>query len=240
MDLISGNRIKEAPWRLQEPVDVILGGAGGISSWVALFLSRVNVDSLIHLHIYDFDKVEIHNVGGQLFSPTQVNKPKVSAVQTNVEYLCGSTSNLYTYNEPYTEKTLASSIVIGGFDNMEARKILFLNWEKEVTALKTTEHPPKYSPLLIDGRLTAEQIQIFCVTPENSKRYQKDFLFSDKSVADTPCTFKQTSHVAAMMGSLITNFFLSHINNCNEGIVSRDIPFFYEYFMPINYLNIVP
>lgn len=52
-------------------------------------------------------------------------------------------------------------------------------------------------PIFIDGRLTAEQMQIFCVTPKYISKY-KEHLFDDSEVEDAPCTMKQTSHSAAM------------------------------------------
>lgn len=233
MDNITGNRQLDAPWRLKENLDIILGGAGGISSWTALFLSRANIDEKLTLHIFDNDHVEVHNVGGQLYSPIQSGQFKVDAIKSNIQFLCGENSSLQIYPELYTEKSITSHIMIGGFDNMKARKIMYDNWLKE----SANEIESIYSPLLIDGRLTAEQIQIFCVTPENCLEYSRKHLFHDSAVQDAPCSFKQTSHVAGMIGSLITNMLLSHITNCNLGNKGREVPFFYEYFMPINFLN---
>ena len=53
----------------------------------------------------------------------------------------------------------------------------------------------------IDGRLTAEQLQIYCVKYQDIERYRTEALFSDSDVPDAPCTMKQTSHVAAMIAS---------------------------------------
>ncbi len=36
------NRFKDAPWYAKEDVNVLIGGAGGIGSWLTLFLSRAN------------------------------------------------------------------------------------------------------------------------------------------------------------------------------------------------------
>lgn len=44
-------------WLYRRPV--LLGGAGGIGSWVSMFLSRLGC----HIYIYDFDIFERINLG---------------------------------------------------------------------------------------------------------------------------------------------------------------------------------
>ena len=66
------NRFKEAPWFLSVPEEekavihystINIGGAGGIGSWTALFLSRAG----FYTYVQDFDTIETHNIGGQFF-----------------------------------------------------------------------------------------------------------------------------------------------------------------------------
>ena len=57
--------------------DVILGGIGGIGSWLALLLSRVNVRSLL---IFEDDIVNFHNIGGQLYGIDDVGKSKYDSL----------------------------------------------------------------------------------------------------------------------------------------------------------------
>ena len=71
----SHSRFKGLPWyeHLQQ-VNIL--GAGGIGSWVALSLARQGHKVLVQ----DYDRVEPHNLGGQLYSSKSIGKLKVTAL----------------------------------------------------------------------------------------------------------------------------------------------------------------
>ena len=121
----------------------------------------------------------------------------------------------------------ATSIMICGFDNMEARKVFFNSWKKYVELRPDSEQ--KHC-LFIDGRLAAEEFQVFCIRGDdkyNINRYDNEFLFSDSEADETICSYKQTSFMANMIGSIIINLF---VNFCaNEVGACRDLPFFTTY-----------
>lgn len=200
---------------------VTIGGAGGIGSWVAFFLGRIGFKLLL----CDDDKVEIHNLGGQLFNFNQLNIPKVRAVSEMI--------NLYSNRTPHTtlERITESSFIganfISCFDNMKARSDAFKQWK--------ICNPDK--GIFIDGRLTGEQLQIFCIRRTDQDaitNYEDNYLFDDSEVEDVACTLKQTTHSAAMIASHIVGFFTNHIANINIGEDQREVPFMYEYYIPIN------
>ena len=58
------SRFKDAPWFPKEETNVIVGGAGGIGSWLTLLLSRAGFYPVV----YDFDVLEGHNLAGQLYT----------------------------------------------------------------------------------------------------------------------------------------------------------------------------
>ena len=78
-----------------------------------------------------------------------------------------------------------------------------------------------------------EQLQIFCVTPDKIEEYEQEHLFDDSEVEDAPCTMKQTSHSAAMIASHMVGSFTNHITNIYERELIRDVPFYYEFFIPV-------
>lgn len=219
-------RFKDAPWfnNSEEEENVLIGGAGGIGSWLALLANRAGFVPMV----YDFDTYESHNMGGQLCKVSDIGKPKVEALQDSVKLFCGN--EIYIFNEKYSENSMTHRWVFAGFDNMEARRFMFEKW-KSVYANDA-------EAIFIDGRLLAEQIQIYCVTPKNMDRYEKYALFSDSEVEEAPCTMKQTSHVAAMIASFMVAFFTNHITNVRANSEVRNVPYFWEYFTPIGYLNI--
>lgn len=219
-------RFKDAPWLPKERLQIIIGGAGGISSWLALLLSRINVDNNLDITVYDFDKIEKHNLGGQFYSTNQIGLLKVSAVRQNIKLF--SDCDIKTYGE-YKKDSLIAPIMFSGFDNMSAREIFFSNWKTAYNNIKNDV----VSPIFIDGRLNAEQIQIFCVDNEDKiKEYEKK-LFPENYIADAPCTFKQTSHIATMIASYMVSFFTNHLANCYQQS-GRTVPFFFEVITPLN------
>ena len=235
------SRFKDAPWFPKEETAIIVGGAGGIGSWLSLLLSRAGFYPIV----YDYDRLEEHNLAGQLYTKLDAenNTLKVDALKG----LCKNfaDTDITVMNEKYTKDSMSHHYVFSAFDNMQARKDMFEAWKEyvaewkedikvfDLTEEKVSEQPV---PLFIDGRLTAEQMQIFCVTPARIEEYEKH-LFDDSEVEDAPCTMKQTSHSAAMIASHMTGFFTNHMTNNAEGDSVRTVPFLWEYFIPINYIN---
>ena len=208
------SRFRDALWfsKIDEyKIPIIVGGVGGIGSWLTLLLSRV-ISSETPIIIYDMDIVEDINLAGQLYMVTDIGKRKTTAVQGIVERF-SRRSNIII-EEEYKESSLVSPIMFSAFDNMRARKIMFDNWKKE--AVKYEES------IFIDGRLLAEQLQVFFVTPERIPLYEKH-LFNDSDVPDLSCSYKQTSHFAAAIAAKMiqgfTNWFVKE---------TAEIPFFYE------------
>lgn len=214
-------RFKDAPWFDKAEETVLVGGAGGIASWLTFFLNRAGLYPMV----YDFDTVDELNLGGQLFRKTDIGTPKVQALYNIVKEFCGE--ELSVFNMKIEEGFTAHYITLCGFDNMEARRTLFNSWKRTITNCPVT-------PIFIDGRLEAESLQIFCVTPENMDEYERDHLFDDSLLEDASCSFRQTSHTAAMIASHMTAFLTNHLTNIYERAVIREVPFFYEYFIPMN------
>lgn len=226
MDNNKSSRFKDAPWFPKEEEYVVIGGAGGIGSWLSLLITRAGWVPVV----YDFDTIEEHNMGGQLFGKSHINKTKVDALK---EVISDFTDVLIMpLNEKVTVDTPSHNFMFSAFDNMKARKDMFESWKK---GLSDEEY--KKTAIFIDGRLTMEQLQIFCVTPENMETYEKEHLFNDTEVEDAPCTLKQTSHSAAMIGSHMVGFFTNHITNLRAEDKVRQVPFMWEYFIPVNYVN---
>lgn len=180
------------------------------------------------LTIYDPDIVEEVNMSGQLYSKNNVGKFKVDSI---AEMMADYSNFFNTLSIPdrYTINSSAENIMICGFDNMLARKQFFLNWVKHVRALPEEE---RKKCLFIDGRLAAEEFQVFCITGDDKYHldiYNTDYLFSDDEADETICSYKQTSHCANMIGSIMVNLFVNFVaNECNP-LIPRDLPFITTY-----------
>ena len=214
-------RFQGLNWYSQDDAPVVVvGGAGGIGSWLSFFLARANFNATLA----DFDTVEEHNIGGQLFKLNQIGKYKAEAVGRNVSEFSTNTINAQTVK--ITEETATHEFMFSAFDNMDARRAMFKVWKRSWNSMNR--------PIFIDGRLNAEQFQIFCVTPENADVYERIHLFNDSEVEDAPCSAQQTTHTAAMIAGHMVGFFTNHITNINLREEVREIPFMYEYFTPMN------
>ena len=235
------SRFKDAPWFPKEETNVIVGGAGGIGSWLTLLLSRAGFYPVV----YDFDVLEGHNLAGQLYTQkdAEIGALKVDALKGLCKHFADT--DITVMAEKYTKDSMTHNYVFSAFDNMQARKDMFAAWKEYVKewedfkGIADAAHIPNISlsePIFIDGRLTAEQMQIFCVTPDKIEEYEKH-LFDDTEVQDAPCTMKQTSHSAAMIASHMVGFFTNHMTNNAVKDKDRTVPFFWEYFIPINYIN---
>jgi hypothetical protein len=219
------DRFKAAPW-FQEGIKpaVLVGGAGGIGSWLTLLLNRAGFET----YVFDFDRLEELNMAGQLFMHKSIGKPKVEALADLVRELCRE--EIVPNNERLDEHSMTNNIVFSAFDNMLARKHMFQVWK--------AANFGNADAIFIDGRLTMEQLTIFSVRANNAEElteYEQVHLFDDSQVEEMSCTAKQTSHGAAMIASHMvakfTNFYSGVVDKDEE----RDTVFYWQHFIPANY-----
>lgn len=204
---------------------VLLLGCGGIGSWTALLLSRLKINTLI---IYDPDIVEANNMSGQLYKITDVGIAKVTAIAATMKEFSNFNS-IITHIRPFSSLNTASDIMICGFDNMSARAVAFNAWT-DLVARHTEEDTEKC--LFIDGRLSADEFQVFAIQGNDEKaiaKYKEEWLFSDYEAEETVCSFKQTSFMANMIASVMVNIFVNFVANQVDDIVSREVPFLTRY-----------
>lgn len=214
------SRFRDASWfeKLSKyTVPIIIGGAGGIGSWLTLFLSRMmGPDN--YLIIYDFDRVEEVNMAGQLFRSQDIGKLKVTAMK-DIAVAFSGYDKIVAQPDRYDSESLRSPVMFSCFDNMKARRDMFDNW------LKEAEKYP--NSIFIDGRLNAEQFQVYYVTLEWAKQYESKHLFDDKEVEDANCSYKQTTHFAAAIAAKMVQGFTGFLDDTYE------LPFRYEEIGPL-------
>lgn len=230
------SRFSGAAWfNAVQSKTVMLAGLGGIGSYVAFLLSRLNIQNLI---LFDNDVVEMGNLSGQFYSSDMVGKFKSAAIGE----LMGRFSEYFNYQDfaqRYEAESDASEIMMCGFDNMEARAIYFANWENMVNSLPLEE---RSKCLFIDGRLAAESFQVLCIRGDDSyniARYKHEFIFSDREAEETQCSYKQTSFMANMIASVMVNLFVNFCANECDPLIPRDLPFFTEYTAETMFFKVV-
>lgn len=222
----STSRFSGAEWFNEiQKARIIIAGIGGIGSNVAFQIARMIPANLT---LYDDDNVEMVNMAGQLFSTNDIGVAKVDAI-ANMIYNYTSIRQVLAIQDKFTSDKEPGDIMICGFDNMRARATFFSSWVGHIKD-KTKEERKKC--LYLDGRLSMDTLQILCITGDddyNIERYKKEFLFTDSMADATVCSMKQTTYLACMIGSLMTNLFTNFIANTLNPVIPYDLPFFTEY-----------
>lgn len=222
----STSRFSGAVWyEAIQQKSIILAGLGGIGSYVAFLLARMQPARII---MYDDDRVEAANMSGQLYSTTDVGNYKGNAIyQMMKDY--GNFFNGGVINQRFTDQDSGGPIMICGFDNMEARKVFFNAWKDRLMP-KPEEERGKM--LFIDGRLAAEEFQVIAIQGDDKraiKLYEEEWLFSDAEAEETLCSYKQTTFMANMIGSVMVNLFVNFVANECDPVFPRDVPFLTTY-----------
>ncbi len=224
-------RFKDAPF-FNPDLSVIIAGLGGTGSHVNYILCRQGYNTVL----YDMDIVEIHNVGSQMYSIKDLGKNKAVKAKEIAESF--GNDNYITFGE-FTENSPIDNIVFSCFDNMKARKLLFEKWYANQLS-KTSEHRkenPKEINIMLDFRMTAEEMQIYIVKSKSDAEKYKTTLFDDSEVEEAPCSYKATCQTGAIIAGLGVSAFLNHVANKMTGFEARDVPFFIEFENPLMRYN---
>lgn len=230
-------RFSGADWyhKMQEQV-IVLAGLGGIGSWTALLLSRMQPNQII---MYDDDVIDRTNLAGQLYSQNLVGRHKVDGIASLMKDFSDFNSIVSIPRRiGVDDNELIAPIMVCGFDNMNARKAFFRNWCKYII-----DNPDNRSKcLFVDGRLNMEEFQIFCIQGDDDyhiDKYATEALFNDEDAESDVCSMKQTTYCSSMIGSFIANLVVNFITNIalGEDVPVRVVPYFTYYSAGMMYLK---
>lgn len=207
--------------------DVLVIGAGGIGSICSFLLGRIGCN----IHIFDMDSFEEHNKTGQLVRTQDIGKNKAIVSKEIINEFCDEEVEVEIFTEKYKEDSITNNIVICAVDNMACRALSFKKWKEYLE-----ENPEeRKDSLYIDGRLSPNCIQIYCIKGENLSdiaEYENNHLFKDEEIEELDCTMKQTSYSSFMIGSHIIGFLTNFLAPENYSV-----PFRFEYIIPLNHLE---
>jgi len=184
-------------------------GAGATGSTVALLLAQMGWgnQSLDQgaINIFDFDKVEEHNLANQMYDPSHIGMQKVDALNEVIKRKCGFGVNIF--NEKVVDQThgVQSTYVFLLTDTMASRKEIF-------------DKCLKYSfntQLVIETRMGLSEGRIYGFNPanrEHSKEWEKT-LYSDKEAEVSACGTSMSIAVTAwFIASLAVSRVIQHFN----------------------------
>lgn len=206
-------------------LDIIILGLGGIGSYVSNCLCRQGYE----MYLYDFDTIETINLGSQLFTTNDVGKNKAEVAKELANKF--GNHNVVSMGK-FEEDSPVGNIMFSCFDNMKYRKIAFERWLAYQTS-KTKEYReanPAEVNCFIDGRMSAEQWQVYFVkSTADAKRYALT-LFDDSEVPDAPCSYKATAQTGFGIGAYMSTVFLNHVANKKLGLPVRETAFETKWF----------
>lgn len=159
------------PNKFNKAIHVI--GVGATGSWLVFSLAKLG---LTNIHVYDFDKVEAHNIANQLFSISDIGEYKVEALKRIVKDTTGT--EITIHNKEVKEEAF-SGIVFMMIDTMAGRKAIY-------------ESSVKYKPsvsLLIEPRMGLHMARIYNILPLNNSslnEYEKTF-YTDEEAEVSAC-----------------------------------------------------
>lgn len=199
---------------------ILVGGCGGIGSHLVFGLSRAGYS----VTVYDDDRVEEHNLAGQLFNVSSIGSPKVLEIANICEYFGGN--KVTPKNERYDLTSQSKNIMVSAFDNMLARKEMFKKW------LDHYKYFPNDS-VFVDCRLLAEVGTVFLIDNlVDAEWYFNNHIYDDSAVEDLSCSYKATTYCSQFIAGLT----VAQINNWvankyadDARTVSRSI----EFYLPL-------
>lgn len=116
MDLIKSIEYFD-PTRVDKPCHII--GCGSVGSTLAEMLTRLGIKNFV---LYDFDKVEAHNLANQMFVYDDIGCPKTEAVKKIITSINPEAKDtIKIYEKGYTDQTLSGYVFLA-VDNIELRK----------------------------------------------------------------------------------------------------------------------
>lgn len=192
---ITVNYLRQLDWfnpELMEAPHIHIIGCGGINSFTAFYLAQMGVQKIT---LWDFDKVESHNIPNQNFMLSHIGMDKTAAlakmIKDKVDIDVTIKDRFFTEDSKIMDD---NSIVIVGTDNISSRSIIYDHCKDNEKVTR-----------LIDGRLGGLAFNIFNIDPhdkEHQKLYEEN-LFEEGDADGLPCTAKSIIFVGAHIGSLM-------------------------------------
>lgn len=167
-------------------------GCGAIGSSVGIQLARLLAQNVT---LYDYDSIEMQNVGVSEYQPDQVDKLKVNMLSEMMERINPGMEIAKIGTKIDGDSRLlfpSDSIVVLAFDSMESRlHVAEKACEREVKAL-------------IDTRMGAETLQLYTMIDPAIEEYLATW-YSDEEGSKEPCTARATPYCSNMAGAFAAN-----------------------------------
>lgn len=188
------------PHEFKTPIHII--GVGATGSWLVMQLAKLGIKGE-YINVWDFDKVEAHNVSNQLFGIHDVGKEKAIALADHVSNQTGT--EIKVHNKMYTNEPLAG-IVFLMVDSMKERRRIF---QENIKLKPAVKH-------LIEPRMGLDVGRVYNVNPLNMaqvRAYEATY-YEDDVAEESACGTSMTVITSAMS---IASWCVRQLINHNDG-----------------------
>lgn len=185
------------PENFDIPINII--GVGATGSWLALSLAKLGITDIA---VWDYDKIEEHNIANQAFLPHQIGQFKVDALADLILQATGST--IYKVNDKVVHQRM-SGIVFLMVDSMEGRKQIWQNCIKLKSAVKH----------LIEPRMGLDMGRIYNIDPVNMRHIEEyeNTYYTDEEAELSACGNSMSVISSAMaVTSWCTRQLINYVN----------------------------
>lgn len=210
MDLFDAYRFGDTP------VHVI--GAGATGSWLVLQLAKLGISNIT---VWDFDKVEEHNIPNQLFGLEHVGLYKAHALYMIVKEQTGL--EIKIRNEKFQQGRLSGYVFLM-VDSMKGRWDIWTGSVKMKSAIK----------LLVEPRMGLNEARVYNVEPMNTthhERYEACWYPDDEAEVSACGTSQSVITTAMLTASFCARQLVNHFN---------EVELFNEILIDPMYNNIFP
>ena len=219
---------------LLQHLPVCVVGNGGIGSHFLFTLTKAGPAMVYN---YEYDEVEAHNLGGQMFSVNQIGQRKSFATEKN----CSNFNN-YEYWQnlgKFKEGGATLPIMFMCVDKNSVRKIALEAWVKNaeehnwIHTIEVNDQKHDVPFVMIDGRLSFDQLNLFVITKDNVQHHLDNKLPLADSETTPDCTTKSNPFVGPVVANLMVSTYFNFLQNTIDynslGITARKVPYLMEY-----------
>lgn len=173
-------------------------GAGSLGSHIVNTITMMGAE---HVHVYDDDKVEVHNLAVQLFDKRSLGLAKTAALRRVIRHL--HSVDIRVTEKKFEKGNDLGGIVISAVDHMDARRDI---WQ-------TVRGNPNVA-LYIDTRASGRVASIFNLNPVSIAQadlFEAEWLFPQEEGISGPCTEKMTTPIAWWVAAFVGGILIKQL-----------------------------
>lgn len=210
MDLVRSYEFFQ-PEKLRERVHII--GCGAVGSTLAEMLARFGITQIT---LWDFDKVEPHNIANQMFFADQIGRPKVEAVAETLKRINPAIENdLKLEAEGWSENSRLDGYVFLAVDNIDLRRKIC----ESIKFNRRVKGVFDFRMGLTDGQHYAADWS----TLKNAKRLIDTMCFTQDQVVEVRSACNSVLSVCPSIRSTVAAGVANFINFVKDGVLKNMI-----------------